>query len=81
MSRPVKKHPNLKVVYALSDPLPNGETWSGETGFIHLAIDKKLEKNIKRQAFLCGPPPMINAVTVVLIEKGLKSEDIFYDKF
>jgi NAD(P)H-flavin reductase len=55
--------------------------WKGENGFIHLAVDKMLEKNIKRQAFLCGPPPMIDAVTLVLLEKGLKNEDIFYDKF
>jgi ferredoxin-NADP reductase len=44
-------------------------------------VDKKLEKGIRRQAFLCGPPPMIEAVTRVLEEKGISSEDIFYDEF
>lgn len=76
-----KKHPNLKVVYALSDPLEDNEKWSGETGFIHLSVDKYLESNIKCQAFLCGPPPMIEAVIEVLKSKGLKDSDIFYDKF
>lgn len=76
-----KKHPNFRIFYALSDPLKPEEKWDGETGFIHLSVDKHLEANIKRQAFLCGPPPMIEAVMQVLEEKGLKPDDIFYDKF
>lgn len=76
-----QKHPNFHVVYSLSDELGSDEKWDGETGFIHLAADKSLEPDLKRQAFLCGPPLMIEAVTRVLEEKGVKSEDIFYDKF
>jgi Na+-transporting NADH:ubiquinone oxidoreductase subunit F len=76
-----KKHTNFHVVYALSDKLDKNEKWAGETGFIHLEVDKKLEKGIRRQAFLCGPPPMIEAVTRVLEEKGVNAEDIFYDEF
>ncbi len=53
----------------------------GETGFIHLSVDKLLESGVARQAFLCGPPPMIEAVTRVLEAKGLREEDIFYDEF
>ena len=74
-----KKHPNFHVVYALSDELEEGEKWDGETGFIHLSADKHLESGVPRQAFLCGPPLMIEAVTRVLKEKG--TEDIFYDEF
>lgn len=76
-----KKHPNFHVLYALSDALNPDEKWDGETGFIHLAVDKHLEPGVPRQAFLCGPPPMIEAVTRALEEKGIKSEDIFYDEF
>ena len=76
-----KKYPNFHVVYALSDELIENEAWDGETGFIHLSVDKMLEVGVERQAFLCGPPPMIEAVTRVLEEKGLKPENIFYDKF
>ena len=75
------KHPNLHVVYALSDSLGPEEQWDGETGFIHISVDKHLEPGVKRQAFLCGPPPMIEAVIRVLEEKGLRAEDVFYDKF
>jgi Na+-transporting NADH:ubiquinone oxidoreductase subunit F len=76
-----RKHPNFHVIYALSDELEEGEKWDGETGFIHLSADKYLESDVRRQAFLCGPPPMIEAVTRVLEEKGISSEDIFYDEF
>ncbi len=76
-----KKHPNFKVIYALSDPLGPDESWDGETGFIHLAVDKYLEPGQRRQAFMCGPPPMIEAATRVLEGKGLPPDDIFYDKF
>ena len=75
------KHPNFHVVYALSDQLGPDEKWDGETGFIHLSVDRYLQPNVKRQAFLCGPPPMIEAVMAVLREKGLRERDIFYDKF
>ena len=76
-----KQHPHFKVLYALSDPLGPGDEWDGETGFIHLAVDKHLKPDVKRQAFLCGPPPMIEAVMDVLNTKGLIEDDIFYDKF
>ena len=75
-----EKHPNLQIHYALSEPQET-DNWNGDTGFIHLAADKRLERGIKRQAFLCGPPPMIDAVTEVLRDKGLEEKDIFYDKF
>jgi len=76
-----KKHANFHVVYALSDKLGKDEKWEGDTGFIHLSVDKYLEAGLKRQAFLCGPPLMIEAVTRVLQEKGIGPEDIFYDEF
>ena len=76
-----EEHPNFKVVYGLSDPLEEDEQWDGDTGFIHLSVDKRLAVKQNRQAFLCGPPPMIEAVTEVLQDKGFKNEDIFYDKF
>lgn len=75
------KYPNFKYVYALSDPLGEEEAWDGETGFIHLSVDKYLSSATTSQAFLCGPPPMIEAVMQILENKGMGAEDIFYDKF
>jgi len=75
------QHPSFKVVYALSDPLAEEEEWDGDTGFIHLSVDRLLSEASNRQAFLCGPPPMIEAVTEVLEKKGFRTDDVFYDKF
>jgi len=76
-----KRYPNFKFVYALSDPLQTDETWDGETGFIHQVIEKRLKPGVARQAFLCGPPPMIEAVTEVLTGKGVPPGSIFHDAF
>ncbi len=76
-----REKPSFHVVYALSDPLAESDEWDGELGFIHLSVDKMLEHNPRRQAFLCGPPPMIEAVTEVLHDKGLRDDLVFYDKF
>lgn len=76
-----RKHEHFKVVYALSD-MQEGEQWNGETGFIHLSVDKHLPDDLRpHQAFLCGPPLMIEAVTEVLLDKNMKPERIFYDKY
>jgi Na+-transporting NADH:ubiquinone oxidoreductase subunit F len=76
-----EKHPNFKVVYALSEPEVDSD-WTGDTGFIHLSLARRLEGvNPNRQAFLCGPPPMIEAVMGVLEDKGVKEENIYYDRF
>ncbi|MHC4158853.1 MAG: hypothetical protein ACYSSO_07210 [Planctomycetota bacterium] len=46
-----------------------------------MSVDKCLEAGVRRQAFLCGPPPMVEAVIRVLEEKGVRSENIYYDEF
>ncbi len=75
-----KKFPNLKVHYALSDP-KEGEQWDGDSGFIHLSVDKRLPDSLDLQTFLCGPPPMIEAVKGVIKDKGYNPDEAFYDKF
>ena len=75
-----KEHPNFKYVPALSMPSPE-DGWTGETGFVHLSIEKYIKDFSKVEAYLCGPPPMIDAVIRVLTTKGVKESDIYFDKF
>jgi len=75
------RHPNFKVVYALSDPQGVDQPCDFESGLIHQVVDQRLAPGGRRQAFLCGPPPMIEAVTKVLMTKGLSTEHIFHDAF
>lgn len=76
----VREHPGLKVCYALSDP-KRADDWKGPTGFIHESVDAELAEGGSLQAFLCGPPPMVEATIRVLKSKGVSEESIFYDKF
>ena len=75
-----KEHSNFHYSYALSDP-EETDKWEGETGFIHLVLDKLIKEGEKKEAYLCGPPVMIDAVIKVLNEKGVSQDHIYYDKF
>lgn len=59
------------------------QTWEGAKGFIHTVMDNVMEPGSGEhsEAYLCGPPIMINAVTETLKSKGLTEERIWYDKF
>lgn len=78
--RLAKEHPNFSYTYALSAP-DESDKWEGETGFIHIVLDKQIREGAKKEAYLCGPPIMIDAAIKVLKEKGVSPEHIYYDKF
>lgn len=75
-----KKFPNFKYIPALSEPKPQ-DKWDGEVGLITQVAEKYLDDKQEKEAYLCGPPPMIDAAVKVLVKKGVKAENIFYDKF
>lgn len=75
-----EKMPSFEMHYALSEPHASPE-WEGERGYIHESVDKHVKEGVGKQAFLCGPPVMIEAVTRVLLAKGLTKDRIFYDEF
>lgn len=72
--------PNFKYVPALSEPKPE-DKWEGETGFITQTVERYIEAGSNMDAYLCGPPPMIDASLKVLTNKGISPEHIYYDKF
>ena len=65
----------------METPIGDDEEWDGDSGFIHLSVDKHLAANSKYQAFLCGPPPMIDAVDKMLYDLGVEPDMVVYDKF
>ncbi len=75
-----EEHPNFNYCFALSSP-EETDTWDGEKGFIHLILEKHLTNGENVEAYLCGPPVMIDGVMKVLQEKGVDPKHIFYDKF
>lgn len=78
-----KAHPSVEFIPVLSHA-PDGSGWTGETGFVHQAVDRKLKAlGLEGQGdvYACGPPPMIDALTPTLFMLDFESERIFYDKF
>jgi propane monooxygenase reductase subunit len=74
------KLPGFQFVPALSEP-KDGEDWDGEVGFITDVL-KRYESDLKRShAYLCGPPPMVEAAMPLLALLGVPEKHIYYDKF
>jgi phenol hydroxylase P5 protein len=75
------QHPNFTYVPALSHE-PEGSDWDGARGFVHEAAKAHFEGNFAgRKAYLCGPPPMIEACITTLMQGRLFERDIYTEKF
>jgi propane monooxygenase reductase subunit len=68
--------PDFRFVPALSDA-----AWEGETGLITDVVDRSEPDLSEVEAYLCGPPPMVEAAQEMLIRRGVSEEHIHYDKF
>jgi len=75
-----RDYPSFTYVPALSDPKP-ADQWDGDVGLITQVVEKHVRDASNSEAYLCGPQPMIDASLKVLTAKGMKQENILYDKF
>jgi propane monooxygenase reductase subunit len=72
--------PSFRYVPALSEPAAD-DTWDGETGLITDVV-KRHEQNLSgAHAYVCGPPPMVEAAMPLLSTLGVEEKRIYYDKF
>jgi propane monooxygenase reductase subunit len=70
------KLPNFTYLPALSH-----EDWTGETGLITDVV-KRLRGNLAgAHAYVCGPPPMVEAAIPLLETLGVEDKRVYYDKF
>src|SRR5215212_11700394 len=67
----------FRLVPALSEPGPDDQ-WDGETGLITDVVARLEDDLTGMEAYLAGPPPMIDASLPVLAGKGIV-DDIFID--
>jgi phenol hydroxylase P5 protein len=75
-------HPNFRYVPAVSQPGPADVGWTGETGFVHEVAERLFDGSFKGlSAYLCGPPPMIEACIRSLMKGRLFERDIFTERF
>jgi phenol/toluene 2-monooxygenase (NADH) P5/A5 len=73
-------HDNFSYVPALSEP--DDGPWDGETGFVSDVAARHFPDGFKGyKAYLCGPPPMIEATIRVLMKGRLFEKDIYTEKF
>ena len=72
--------PNFRYIPALSEAAPDDD-WDGETGLITDVV-KRLAGNLAgAHAYVCGPPPMVEAAQVMLAVAGVEEKRIYFDKF
>lgn len=88
-----KEYPKkLKVVHVLSDELEGSSTWKGRTGYINRQVVEEEAASYGPDCgddvivFVCGPPPMYNAlcgprgedeIKGLLADMGYKKEQVY----
>jgi propane monooxygenase reductase component len=72
--------PGLTFVPALSEP-SDDDGWDGETGLITDVVERRETAVARMDAYVCGPPPMVEAAIALLTRLGRSEDHIFYDKF
>jgi propane monooxygenase reductase component len=71
--------PSFRFVPALSEPGDDG--WEGEMGLITDVVRRHEDDLAGAHAYVCGPPPMVEAALPMLAALGVAEKRIYYDKF
>ena len=72
--------PSFRYVPALSEP-EDSDGWDGEVGLITDVVRRGESSLVRTDAYVCGPPPMVEAALELLPALGVADKRIFYDKF
>jgi propane monooxygenase reductase component len=75
-----QKLPDFHYLPALSEP-SDDDGWEGETGLITDVVRRHAERLTGAHAYVCGPPPMVEAALLLLETLGVDEKHIYYDKF
>jgi propane monooxygenase reductase component len=75
-----QKLPNFRYLPALSEPAAD-DGWDGETGLITDVVKRHASDMTGAHAYVCGPPPMVEAAVPLLATLGVAEKRIYYDKF
>jgi propane monooxygenase reductase component len=74
------KLPGFRYVPALSEPTEQC-AWEGEAGLITDVVKRMADSLSGQDAYVCGPPPMVEAAMPVLATLGVDEARIYFDKF
>ena len=75
-----KTNPSFKFTPVLLDE-PAGSNWSGRRGLVTDVMMEKLGDVFGLEAYICGPPAMIDAAVAGLESAGVLEGDIRIDRF
>jgi propane monooxygenase reductase component len=78
--------PGFRYLPALSESAATaaddeGGGWTGETGLITDVVKRHASDLTGAHAYVCGPPPMVEAALPLLASLGVEEKRIYYDKF
>ncbi len=73
------KLPDFSYIPALSHESP--AEWDGETGLITDVVKRLASGLAGAHAYVCGPPPMVEAAVPLLQTLGVAEKRIYFDKF
>src|SRR4051812_38308438 len=76
LERLERELPGFHFVPALSE-----EDWDGETGMVTDVVKAHEHDLADVDAYLCGPPPMVDAAIAMLEQSGTPESHIYFDKF
>lgn len=76
-----RAHDNFTYVPVLSEE-PEGSDWQGLRGFVHEAAEQLYDgKFAGLTAYMCGPPPMVDACISALMKGRLFEKDMYLENF
>jgi propane monooxygenase reductase subunit len=73
--------PQFTFVPVLSHCADDDRSWTGERGLVTDVVERLEEGLAGVDAYLCGPPPMVDAALTLLERHNVPSAQIFFDKF
>lgn len=74
------EHDNITYTPVLSEPDPDDD-WDGATGFVHEQVMRDFPDCSGIDAYLSGPPVLVESAKRDLSEHGLQPQRTFYDAF
>jgi phenol hydroxylase P5 protein len=81
-----ERYPNFRYLGALSSE-PDDSDWQGPRGFVHEVLKAQYTEAAGNtdfrghKAYLCGPPPMVEACIKTLMQGRLFERDIYTEQF
>lgn len=76
-----REHENFRYIPALSNE-PGDSDWQGCRGFVHDVANEQFDGKFEGyKAYMCGPPPMIDACITTLMRGRLFEKHMFMENF